>query len=566
MQHMEEAVQDHPHGVITLVIWRYSPMNTGAARLILLLHSAAAVALAGCGGSLTGNGPSGGGGPAGGSGGPADSRSALFATITAKFDTFDGTSPDQENQQILAFLKAKPEFVESGISDVGGAWGRFADGSTLVIANNLDRKQPFPPRLKRSAAVKRSRSREGGLPTTENVVIGTSLGQFFETANTEIANMFLEQPYSLASPAETVDALKTMSNVGVLYLTAHGCSAPIRIGGPQTFLVWTSSLRTPALDETYKADLQDGSLSYFAALTFQGDETVLRWHTEVHYAITSKFVTKYWKGKFNKNSIVFMNACSSAATVALDFENACLQAGASVYLGWTNTMVIRDGVITAAYLFDRMLGANTFFDVEKPPQRPFDINSVLAEMGARNRTYTATSYDSTLNPKTGITAKLDMLANNGNFGLLAPSIVGLRVNEQKGELTVFGTFGEPKGDVTINDAAMTVKNWTATEVTCALDREGPNASGDVMVAAGLPRQRSNPVQLTEWIVGPRRSRIPAWERRKACLPFTWSSGVTCTPSGSIRTQTRLRSSPNANFRSRQPRLMRLRDRGTVLTG
>src|SRR5262249_38611698 len=69
--------------------------------------------------------------PAGG-----EDRSAVLAAIESKLATFDGRDQDAENQQMLAYLQSRAEFSETGLSD-GSTWGRFADGTTLVIANNL---------------------------------------------------------------------------------------------------------------------------------------------------------------------------------------------------------------------------------------------------------------------------------------------------------------------------------------------------------------------------------------------------------------------------------------------
>ncbi len=467
------------------VLWTFLP-------IVIIL-------VAGCGGNNTYSpalGSSGGGG--GGGGGNVSSRTALLNSIETKFASFDGANPDNENQQLLAFLRTKPDFVDSGLSPSGGVWGRFADGTTLVIANNVSRTQtraPFPSRSIRS-----TNTRAAGLPTTDKVILGTSVGSFWATAVSEMNQWFVDQNYSLQEPASTVDALKSFSNVGVLFLAAHGAACPIRQGGQNVYIVWTETLRAAdgSTDTKYAADLRDGSLTYFMGLTFPGDENHVSTKVETHYGITSKFVTKYWTGKFNPNSLVFVDACSSAGTDAFEFETACVNAGASVYLGWSNTEVIRDGVVTAAYLFDRILGANQFDDSETPPQRAFSWSAVLAEMNTRKRPYTDTNYAQSRNPKTGLIADLLPFTLGGGFVQLAPSIETVTVDEQKDELTVSGTFGEPKGDVYINDNPLTIKSWSFSQIVCAIPRTGANTSGDVTVRAGTPRQLSNTVQLTEW--------------------------------------------------------------------
>jgi YD repeat-containing protein len=107
-------------------------------------------------------------------------------------------------------------------------------------------------------------------------------------------------------------------------------------------------------------------------------------------------------------------------------------------------------------------------------------------------------YDATVNPKTGLTAKLLFFPGSGNFQQLAPTIDAMSVDEQKDELTLVGFFGSVKGDVYMNDAPLTIKDWTIGRITCDLPRSGAGSSGDVNVRAGTPRQLSNTVQLTEW--------------------------------------------------------------------
>ncbi|MCE9558058.1 MAG: hypothetical protein K8R88_03835, partial [Armatimonadetes bacterium] len=454
---------------------------------MILVLAITALAIAGCGG---------GGAAGGGGGGGGTSRAAILAELQTKFATFDGTNPDAENQQMLDLMRANSQFEEAGLSDAGGVWGRFTDGTTLVIGNNIGPSTEVPPPLART----NQRTRSYGLPTSENVMVGTAVGSVFENGNAEIADMFRTQTYAVVEDLPTVDALKSFNKLGVLYLTTHGCNTPIVRGGPQVFVAWTATkwVATPAgVPDRYAADLRDGSLTYYMARTYEdaGDTPIVR--VETHYGFTSKFVAKYWTGKFNENSFVYMNACSSASLNAFEFEFACLQAGASAYVGWTNTMVIADGLTSGAYLFDRMLGGNAF-DAESPPQRAFAYPAILAEMATHKRTNKPTMYDETINPKTNLTAKLQMLTLNLAFGQLAPSIEVLTVDEQKDELTISGVFGDVKGDVLMNNHPMTIKTWTANQIVCTLPRTGNDASGDVQVIAALPRQFSNILQLTEW--------------------------------------------------------------------
>jgi len=488
--------------------------------------------LAGCVAVCTGCGGSGSETPSdnSGSGGPPvgarDDRAVFFDAVSAKLLSYDGTNPDQEDQDLLTFLQASPEVIDSGISSSGGVWAILSDGRPFVIANNIDRSESLAvsslSSMGHRATALDARKKPEGLPTTGNVVLGTGFGSYFDAATSEVSDLFVAQNYSPASDGASVEALKLQSNTGVVYLTTHGALAPIRRGGAPVFIAWTSTPRAPdgSSDALYAADLNDGSLTYFTALTFNGDPSHPALGASVHYGITSKFVAKYWTGKFNSNSLVFISACHSADPLSLEFELAALNAGASLYLGWSDTMVIPQAVVSGAYLFDRLLGTNAVDPMETPPQRAFSWAPVLADMATHKRSNMDQTLDTTFSARKGVTAKLMPLTLGGQFAQLAPSIESLTVDEQNDELIVNGYFGDPQGDVWMNGSPMTIKTWTSTQIHCALMRSGSDASGDVQVIAANPRQSSNVVQLTEW-----SGSLTATYKGKGSLQMLWTFNV-----------------------------------------
>jgi hypothetical protein len=196
--------------------------------------------------------------------------------------------------------------------------------------------------------------------------------------------------------------------------------------------------------------------------------------------------------------MVFINACRGASADALDFELACLQAGAGVYFGWTDRVQGGDAAVSAAFLFDRMLGTNSDkLPMEHPPQRAFSSVDVWGEMQTRQRPNQAYTLDSSVNPKTGLTANLMPFALNTAFALLAPSIHDLAVNEEADELAINGEFGDVPGVVQISGYNLTVKSWDNYSIVCDLPRSGSASSGDVKVTVNSA-QFSNTVPLTAW--------------------------------------------------------------------
>lgn len=484
--------------------------------LTYLVAAAAALICSGCGG---GSGPAGGGG--GGGGGGTDARSVLIASIEAKCETFDGSDMDQENQQMLAFLKTKPDFVETGAGS-DGAWGKFADGTYLVVGNNLDAASAT--KLARTRAIASGHTRAGGIPNKLNVILGTSLGDWYDDfLEPFVPKLFDTQNYGRVRPDSSVDGLKNLFNISVLHLFGHGFLCDIRKPLPRVFAAWTSTVRSKANDELYKADLVDGSLITITSLAFHSDPNIsVKKKWETHYAITSKFVNKYWSGKFDSDSLVFINTCNSANDDALEFESACLNAGASYYLGWSDRMRLGEAISTASYLFDRLLGTNT--DAmgpnakETPPQRAFDLMAVLQEMGTRMRNGIPYPFDTTQpDPeKRGdppVKAKLKFLTTNGNFQQLAPSIEFIGVDEQRDELTITGFFGTTSKDASVSigvpgaQTNLPIKSFDVNNIVCSLPRSGAGASGGVMVSLNKSAQHSNVVWLTEYNGTAKATRI-----------------------------------------------------------
>jgi len=453
----------------------------------------AGAALLGCSGSSSGSSPAGGG-----TAGEA-SKSIAIEAISSKLASFDGSDQEAETQRLLEFVRGRTEFTESGMED-GAVWARFPDGTTLIIGNNLVATRPN--RVASAAPVLWKLAMGVGPPETRNVLLGGSLGSTYQGFTEELAGIFEQGGYARVQPDSTVDALKSLDHVAVLYLNAHGATVPLRSGGASEYAVWTSTRRAAdgSTDTPYLADLLDGSLTYYQAHVYTDDATVpggVRRSVETHYAITSKFVRKYWTGKFAAQSLVFINACKSSSAEAFDFQMACLTAGAGVHLGWTDRVQGGDAVVSASFLFDRMIGSNwpTVLP-EMPPQRPFPLLEVWDEMRGRQRPNQAYDLASSVNPGTRDTASLFPFMQDGEFGL-APSIRDLAVHEQADELSVNGWFGDVPGIVTVGNKEVTVKSWTSWGIVCDLPRSGEGSTGDVRVIVG-DAHSSNPVPLTAW--------------------------------------------------------------------
>jgi hypothetical protein len=323
-----------------------------------------------------------------------------------------------------------------------------------------------------------------------------------------------------------------VQNAGVFYIATHGgqgclgtfeeCKAertPVAPAAPaaappqvaHTYALWTSTPVSKANDAAYKADLDGQFLAYMRANSGI-DETkkTLEWR----YAITGEFVGTYMK--FSDDSLAFIDACSSSNP---DLEQGLRKANISVFFGWSAPVAPLD---RPNYFFDRMLGINGAyegFEKPEPPNRPFDLASVMKMMDAAGSSSVVSSK--------GSVAKLDGWRVRGSFMILRPTIERLVVHEDDNELEILGMFGSEEGKVTIDAKDVLVKEWKSEKIRVSLpgaDEWG--GSGDVVVE--VRDHESNTVPLTLWHVkftyteGPEQT-INAYQR--LYLDIYWRADV-----------------------------------------
>ncbi len=70
-------------------------------------------------------------------------KAAAFAAIKAKWESLPGVDSAADNTELLAFLRTRPEFSDSGIVEGSSCvWATFNDGRLLILANNFDLLNP----------------------------------------------------------------------------------------------------------------------------------------------------------------------------------------------------------------------------------------------------------------------------------------------------------------------------------------------------------------------------------------------------------------------------------------
>lgn len=425
-----------------------------------------------------------------------DQRMAVLDSATEKLDTLIGKSRDEIGQAMLDWIKGRPEFTKSGLADEGDIWALYTDGQLFLVPNNrdfsaADMGQPAgPPRAKQDDRTEKTLE----LPSTLNARIASVYGQNITSHVDVLGGWLSDAGYNVALSHDlNVEGFRSINGSHtIVYFDTHGVrlspNSDYNPGAFHKFLLSTNTYLTKTALATYQDEIRSGALiplpAFFGFVTPGG--LVVR--AKPTLFITAKFVRDNMK--FAADSFVFVNACSSYST---DFRDACFEAGASVYAGWSQTVANGDATNVASRLFDRMLGGNRY---QPPTPRTAAQNwvAVYDQMKAEG----ADIYPNSRGGQTQVILAENPNTNGGDFAQFSPSISGrMRVDEEKGELTLFGFFGSRPGKVMMNGAELElVGDWNATQLTCRIPNSGANAAGDVQVLVdGRP---SNKAQLTMW--------------------------------------------------------------------
>jgi hypothetical protein len=431
--------------------------------------------------------------PGAGSGFNPQLRTAILDSVNAHVNALPGTDHIADNLALLAYLRTIPQFEASDTLQ-GGVWARFTDGRMFIYTNNFDLtpvpgdsvNAPSAPWTDKTTRL----TPADDLPLSANAWINNSLGSLFYnmpgggvvTTMNQIRQWLASVGYkNVAGSTAKVGDYRNVADVGVFYTSSHGGFAKDRDSNV-VYGIYTESVRDSFFDAVYAHDLDNGYLIYYDAPnseTSSGAEV-----SEVHYAITSKFVRKWMD--FNQNAIVFINACSSYNN---DMMNAFLDKGANLYAGWWQPIRGTKALRAARHFFDRMLGTNQYFP-ETPPQRPFDADLVWNDMILKHLDTTITEWGGA---KFGINPVIP------STNLLAPSILQAYKSFIPGESDFYidGLFGENPGlanaRVTVGGDPVAIQEWmSSTKLRLSLPEHGGNV---VVKVRGI---ESNKTQYSEW--------------------------------------------------------------------
>lgn len=496
---------------------------------------------------------------------PAQRAQALDALNTQLNQLYDSTLGIASPARTLAWLAQQDAYQTIGYSATRNVYAVFTDGRPIIIATNtrIDaagisdgpprpaNAPPVNPGLRALAAPRSPAAAalpsayEAGIPSRQMRYLNTWFGYGSDwpagvwcraglSSMSDIgeAAYFMQefgyQPvggsdaFSSDAVANTVEGLKQVSGDGVFFWSTHG--GTLDPGGNiiQGLMTATEAYKS-TVEDTYKDEFAEGTLIYYTGpLCMDPIACKVRGSPGTHLtrlAITPKFIQKY-KWKFGQHSLVFVNACASATGA---MKQAFLDAGASVYIGWTKPVRLWAMCGAALDFFSLMLGLNENGgykqgDEVNPFQRPYDWGAVMDHLHAN----TQAAYH--LDEEDGI-VELEPTFNSAvpaGFLGLRPSIYWSAFDESRSELTLIGgVFGTRPGSAAIGPdmpvdkslispvygmygiladrrisqpVPLTVLDWRSENLILKLPADGPGAAG--IVQLDVDGRWSNGAQLT----------------------------------------------------------------------
>jgi hypothetical protein len=470
-----------------------------------------ALTLPGCGGGKSSDGGGGGGG-----GNPSIPEAAMRSTLDA-IGSFVATVPTADRAawrtQILTFLNARSD-IDSAGETPDGLWAITTDGVPLALWNN---RLPDPPDEDDRAVPTRGTETPGRNKARFAVTVGAG----FTLASPRLSRLLSGNGYAPTNDGGTLPTLKATQGEGVFFFNTHGGEVYIpqfaangtlnrnaqgKVLYEASYGLWSGTKIDPRLTDIgfqhdeFVAELKAKRLALaLAPVSYvTGVGGVQAPVNEWHFCITAAWVRRYLSYPPGSFPSVWLAVCRSGSAAAAPLRRAFLDVGANVVSGWTEDVNGNAVLAATSFVFDRLLGAN---EVQKPatPQRPFDIDNVFQELRQKGLHRHPTT-DPQGNPTT-TDLIYEATGGDASFGLFAPSIAYVLIDESKDQAQLIGLFGTPAPEdrkVTIDGVEAAVSEWSARKVVCALKRSGAGAAGDVQVI--VQGHKSNVRRISRWNV------------------------------------------------------------------
>lgn len=455
-----------------------------------------------------------------------EERSRVVDEVIGHVGAVTGEDHEAAHSEMVAYLQARPEFLDAGVSDDETVWAVFTDGRLFVLLDNRYERDVAAatsadlmaarrsavgvamPRTQNASATSRlpmaAVSAKVQMPASTQAVVLNALSAEYGEPTPKIGGWLAAAGYGVVSVDATVDALRQPAvGAGVIFYSGHGGDVTPKVGalaGTKVYALVSTTEISPEKTFEYQEEIEKGLIVLAGApvatnpdyAAHKNDpeckDPAKRDHTRKcareiwkgFYAITDLFITEHWNGAVSDGSLVVLDACSSAY---LDGVILGL-AGVGAFVGWSGQVTPSGSTQLLRLLFDRLLGVNEIPPDAWPELRPVDTASAIEYMRQK------ASIEDPKTPGTLLT-----LAQTHPV-VLVPSIKSMEVHEDSDELFIEGLFGQRAGEIKMGTTSIDPSNWGPEVVVAKIEDTGPKSAGVVTVV--VDGRKSNPVPLTEW--------------------------------------------------------------------
>lgn len=390
-----------------------------------------------------------------------------LATSGIDFSNFESMAP-----AFATALKASGKFEATGfdITEDRLIWMRLPDGTTFVIPFN---RRPTGPAAADPASGLTERpfavtaaataSTAVGYPSTAQAALFyTFTADNYSTAINRIRPLLTNAGYTQAHGASSVpysgslDDFMNLQDVGILYVDGHGiANAPKKPDpdGQKWLYMGTSTEYTADVAAQHDDDFRNQRLVV-------GIET----HNNTKMVMMSDVFVKAHV-KVAPKALVFINTCWNGSSDRM--ANAFIANGAGTVLGWDKRVEDPDAYDSSRYLFDRLLGQQSLFPTahaSAEPTWPTLVAEVLADMAGTFRPGHSYSFAT---DRYG--SNLRSFSAPVTSSQIVPSIRVVASDQANNLIRIYGQFGPDagtvRGDPASSNVALTIRSWTATEIT-----------------------------------------------------------------------------------------------------
>jgi WD40 repeat protein/photosystem II stability/assembly factor-like uncharacterized protein len=286
-------------------------------------------------------------------------------------------------QQVGEWLRKQGEVASVEVSETGTIWVEYACGLLAVILSPNTGANPEiwngAPSAAGSSAAESTGATKGGIaslvpasasrgPSSSDLTPTSKRAAVFafdedRRPSGDLRSALRQAGYTLddkdvfVGEAFTVESLRTLGAYGVVYFNTHGETENSKSGGYT--ILCTGKKATPEIIhgdwDTFVSGVRDLS---GRATHGVGVATVPGANPPTHWLmITNRFL--YLNGVELQNTLIMNNACSSLKNA--DMAESFLNAGAAMYVGWTNTSDCRHAEPMSAGLIRALSRPGTTF-------------------------------------------------------------------------------------------------------------------------------------------------------------------------------------------------------------